>query len=170
MHIEQLKTEGTTLDLPIDIAKSSKQFICNNKKTSTSATESNHPSRTPKLTYSETNEQEIGKIIDSRKLKPSASEGDVSSKIIKPCKNLKNNKRPIFLVSSFSTFLERVVLTRLLNYLKRYQLLTPRQHGFITERCSNTALAQPTETIINKVEEGHTVTSVLLDSARHLIA
>lgn len=49
------------------------------------ATEPNHPPQTPNLTFSENNEQEIRKIIDSLKSKSSAGDDEISSKIIKQC-------------------------------------------------------------------------------------
>lgn len=213
MHIEQLKVEDITLDSPTDIANHLNNFFATtadrtlkeiNRGTASPAIEPNHQPQIPRLTFFETNEQEVGNIIDSLKAKTSAGEDEISSKLIKQCKNevissltsiinkslaqgicpseLKiakiypkykngatNNAtsyRPISLISSFSKILERVILNRLLEHLTQHHLLTPRQHGFLKDRSTSTAIAQLTETVIGKLEKGHIATSILLDFSK----
>lgn len=74
--------------------------------------------------------------------------------------------RPISLTSTFSKILERVALTRLLTHLNHNQLLTARQHGFIKNRSTTTAIAQLIETIIDRLEEGKIATSIFLDFSK----
>ncbi len=162
------------------------------------------PHPIPNLQLYHTTEEEIKKVIDSMKSKSSAGEDDISSKIIKSCKDeiitplkelinksfdegtfpnsLKTSKvypkyksgqhteaanyRPISLISNFSKILERIALTRLLEHLQQHNLLTPNQHGFIRNRSTATALIQLVESIIDKLEQGHIATTVLLDFSK----
>ena len=164
----------------------------------------NHPHQIPNLQFYDTTEEEIKTIIDSMKAKTSAGEDDISSKIIKHCKdeiapalkdlinkslnkgvfpdNLKiakvyqkfkcgqkteaANYRPISLVSNFSKIVERVVLTRLLDHLQQHNLLTLKQHGFIKNRSTGTAVIQLVESVIDKLEKGCIVTTILLDFSK----
>lgn len=159
---------------------------------------------TTNLHFYDTNEQEIKKIIDSMKAKTSAGEDEISSKMIKHCKDeittplvtlinksfnegtfpdsLKTakvypkfksgktteaaNYRPISLISNFSKILERVVLNRLLEHLQHHNLLTPRQHGFIKNRSTATAIVQLVESIIDQLEQGYKTTTILLDFSK----
>uniref|UniRef100_A0A1B6K8M1 Reverse transcriptase domain-containing protein n=1 Tax=Graphocephala atropunctata TaxID=36148 RepID=A0A1B6K8M1_9HEMI len=76
------------------------------------------------------------------------------------------NYRPISLISCFSKILERVVLSRLTEHLQHYNLLTPRQHGFIKNRSTTTAVVQLIEGIIDKLEQGYLITSIMLDFSK----
>jgi hypothetical protein len=58
-----------------------------------------------------------------------------------------NNYRPISLLSSFSKILEKIVQTRLTNYLNAHNLITPQQFGF---RSGHSTL-HPMTLLLNKV-------------------
>lgn len=213
-HLAELKIGEEIISSPTDIANHLNNFFVTiadktlsqnlNGKPPTPVTDRNNQPQTQILTFTQTNKQEIGRIIDSLKSKTSAGEDEMSSKIIKKCKNeiitpltdiinksltqgtfpslLKLAKvypkyksgptneptsyRPISLTSTFSKIMERVVLARLLNHLRQHCLLTPRQHGFVKDRSTTTAIAQLTETIINNMEEGNITTSIFLDFSK----
>uniref|UniRef100_A0A1B6GU06 Reverse transcriptase domain-containing protein n=1 Tax=Cuerna arida TaxID=1464854 RepID=A0A1B6GU06_9HEMI len=76
------------------------------------------------------------------------------------------NYRPISLVSTFSKVIEKIVLTRLLNYLTHHNLLTEQQHGFTKNRSTTTALISFIEHIIDQVEAKNTTTAILLDFSK----
>jgi hypothetical protein len=58
-----------------------------------------------------------------------------------------NNYRPISLLSSFSKILEKIVQTRLTNYLDTHNLITPQQFGFR----SGHSTTHPMTLLLNKV-------------------
>ncbi|KAG8324947.1 hypothetical protein J6590_108346 [Homalodisca vitripennis] len=213
-QLEDLKIGEELIHSPTNIANHLNNFFVTiadktlsqnlNGKPPTPITGPNRQPQIPLLTFAGTNEQEIGKIIDTLKSKTSAGEDEMSSKIIKKCKkeiitpltdiinksltqgtfpsqlklakvypkykggptNEPSSYRPISLISTFSKILERVVLNRLLTHLKQHHLLTPRQHGFVKNRSTTTAIVQLIETIISNMEEGNITTSILLDFSK----
>jgi hypothetical protein len=52
------------------------------------------------------------------------------------------NYRPISLTSVFSKLLERVVYRQMLNYLNKYKLISPHQHGFLAKHSTCTQLLE----------------------------
>lgn len=59
-----------------------------------------------------------------------------------------------------------MVLNRLLEHLQRHNLLTPKQHGFIRNRSTTTAVTQLIESIIDNLEQGYIATTILLDFSK----
>lgn len=74
--------------------------------------------------------------------------------------------RPISLLPTFSKIIEKIALNRLLLHLEHNNLLTKYQHGFLKGRSTTTALIQLIENLIDKLEEGHMVTSLYLDFSK----
>lgn len=213
LGIEEIDVDGEMTHSPVKIAKHLNQYF------STIAEKTLDQNRTNELAYAieqtsnhpiqnlflyDTTFKEINEIIDGMKPKSSAGEDDISSKIIKHCKNsitvplteiinkslrqgifpnsLKLAKvypkhksgttteassyRPISLTSNISKILERVVLKRLLDHLRHHNILTSRQHGFMKNRSTTTAITQLVELILDELEQGSAVTSILLDFSK----
>lgn len=76
------------------------------------------------------------------------------------------NYRPISLLPTVSKIFEKIVLKRLIDHLTQNDLLNERQHGFISGRSTNTALADLVEFIINNLDMGNTVSSTFLDLSK----
>jgi hypothetical protein len=65
-----------------------------------------------------------------------------------------NNYRPISILPAFSKILERVILVRILSFLKKHNLMSPCQHGFTQGKSTNSALVEFMERIIDEVDKG----------------
>lgn len=76
------------------------------------------------------------------------------------------NYRPISLLPSISKVIEKIILTRLLKYLIENQLLTDKQHGFISGKSTTTAIIDLVDYIIDNMEIGNTITSLYLDLSK----
>lgn len=79
---------------------------------------------------------------------------------------LVENYRPISILSTFSKIIELTMLKRLMEHLENYNILTNQQHGFLRGKSTTTAIAQLTERIIDNLEDGATVTALLLDFSK----
>lgn len=77
-----------------------------------------------------------------------------------------SNYRPISLIPTFSKVMERVVLKRLMDYCRQHSLLTDSQHGFLKGRSTTSAIIQLAEFIIDNLDTGNLVTTVLLDFSK----
>lgn len=76
------------------------------------------------------------------------------------------NYRPISILPTISKVIEKILLTQLITHLTTYNILTRQQHGFIKGRSTTTAIVQLTEYIIDQLEEGTSVTAMLLDFSK----
>uniref|UniRef100_A0A1B6LDU6 Reverse transcriptase domain-containing protein n=1 Tax=Graphocephala atropunctata TaxID=36148 RepID=A0A1B6LDU6_9HEMI len=76
------------------------------------------------------------------------------------------NYRPISQISTFSKVIEKIVLTRLLNYMTHNHVLTNQQHGFTKNKSTSTALISFIEYVIDQVEAKNTTTAILLDLSK----
>lgn len=77
-----------------------------------------------------------------------------------------SNYRPISLLSTFSKIIEKITLNRLLQHIKTFNMLTVHQHGFTAGRSTVTALISLIEGLIDNIEAGNTVTTILLDYSK----
>uniref|UniRef100_A0A1B6J5A1 Reverse transcriptase domain-containing protein n=1 Tax=Homalodisca liturata TaxID=320908 RepID=A0A1B6J5A1_9HEMI len=77
-----------------------------------------------------------------------------------------SNYRPISLIPTFSKVIEQVVLRRLLNHCEQEKLLSASQHGFLKGRSTTTAIIELVEFIIDHLESGQLVTSIMLDFSK----
>ncbi len=76
------------------------------------------------------------------------------------------NYRPISLISTFSKIIEKIALSRMLSHLKRLDLITKNQHGFLKGRSTITALATLIEHVTDHLEDQQYVSAVLLDYSK----
>uniref|UniRef100_A0A1B6LG11 Reverse transcriptase domain-containing protein n=1 Tax=Graphocephala atropunctata TaxID=36148 RepID=A0A1B6LG11_9HEMI len=76
------------------------------------------------------------------------------------------NYRPISILPTISKIIEKILLNQLITHLSTHDILTAQQHGFFRGRSTTTALVQLTEFIIDQLEEGTTVTAMLLDFSK----
>lgn len=74
-----------------------------------------------------------------------------------------SNYRPISLLSSISKIFEKIVKTRLCNYLDNNNILSDSQHGFRKGRSTVDAIAKLTEYIMVQNDKGKKVISVFVD-------
>ena len=68
----------------------------------------------------------------------------VAKTVVIPKKNpldVKKNWRPITLASLLGVMVEKTVSAQLMDYVEKYQFLSPRQHGFRPRVSINTAIA-----------------------------
>lgn len=151
-----------------------------------------------------TTPEEVLHTITSLKSKPSAGVDELTSTLLKHCRNeivsplchiinlsfsqgifptkLKvakvfpkykkgtitsvENYRPISILPTISKVVEKILLNQLITHLTTHNILTTQQHGFLRGKSTTTAIVQLTEFIIDQLEEGTTVTAMLLDFSK----
>jgi hypothetical protein len=74
-----------------------------------------------------------------------------------------SNYRPISVLPSISKILEKLINTRLLNYLSKHGLLSPTQYGFRRGKCTEDAILALTSLITGNVDSGNRCLAVFLD-------
>ena len=77
-----------------------------------------------------------------------------------------NNYRPVSLLCTLSKVLERVMYSRLIEYLETFKILLDNQFGFRKWHSSYMALMQLTDQLIKSLEKGETVIGVFLDFSK----
>ena len=73
------------------------------------------------------------------------------------------NYRPISITSIVVRTLERIIKTKLVQYLDRNNLISPDQHGFRSKRSTVTQLLEYLEDITSSLDSGEPVDAVYLD-------
>lgn len=81
-------------------------------------------------------------------------------------RGLPSNFRPISLLSIFSKLLEKLVNKRLINYLDKYELLSPNQFGFRRGKSTEDAVLLLTNTVSSALDNGQSCMGVFLDLAK----
>lgn len=74
-----------------------------------------------------------------------------------------SNYRPISLLPSISKIIEKIVLSRLLDFFKKNNLFPDNQHGFVKGKSTSTALVKIVEYLIKALDRGDTTTAIFLD-------
>ena len=77
-----------------------------------------------------------------------------------------NNYRPVSLLCTLSKVLERVMYSRLIEYLETFKILFDNQFGFRKWHSSYMALMQLMDQLIKSLEKGETVIGVFLDISK----
>lgn len=77
-----------------------------------------------------------------------------------------SNYRPISLLSSVSKILEKLINTRLINYLEKHKLLSDSQFGFRRARSTSDAVHAVTDFVATNLDEGRKCMAVFLDLAK----
>ena len=74
-----------------------------------------------------------------------------------------NNYRPISLLPTISKIIERHVVNKLNDYLKKTNILMDRQSGFRQHHSCQTALIKLVDSWLTAIDDGHIIGSVFLD-------
>ena len=69
-------------------------------------------------------------------------------------KNDLNNYRPISILSSLSKIFEKIVYTRLIKFLDKFNILDSSQYGFRKKRTTCMTVLDLTENIYDAIEKG----------------
>lgn len=94
------------------------------------------------------------KILKKSIVVPIYKKGDV---------NEITNYRPISLLSVFSKVFEKIVLTRIMDYLDKFKLLNSAQHGFRTGRSTQTAALSFVESVYECLDSNFCVAGLFFD-------
>jgi hypothetical protein len=78
-------------------------------------------------------------------------------------KNLISNYRPISLLTSFSTILEKVIYRRLCKHLVNNNILTNEQFGFRANSSTDKAICRLLDHILMALNDGHNVGGIFCD-------
>lgn len=74
-----------------------------------------------------------------------------------------NNYRPISVLTAISKVLEKLLNSRLTNYLNKYNLLSPSQYGFQQGKSTEDAVTALTSLIVDQMDQGKKSIAVFLD-------
>ena len=77
-----------------------------------------------------------------------------------------NNYRPISLLSTLSKVFERVIFNRIMNFLIKYNILCPNQHGFLHNKSTLTATVHIVEKIYKAIDKKMYVVGIFFDLAK----
>lgn len=81
-------------------------------------------------------------------------------------RNRVNNYRPIAVLPAISKILERILNKRLVDYLEKYNLLSPSQYGFRAGKSTSDAVHDLTNHIVTNLDGGKKVLGIFLDLAK----
>ena len=91
---------------------------------------------------------------------------NISAIFKKGSRNLAENYRPISLTSIVCKMMETLIRDELMQHLQEKNLLSPKQHGFISGRSTVTQLLNYLDKCIASTVDGHMVDSIYLDFAK----
>ena len=81
-------------------------------------------------------------------------------------KNDLNNYRPISILPLMSKIFEKIVYKQLYCYLEHFNLLSPAQFGFRSNRSTVQAVMDHLEYVYNNLDEGNSVLSIFMDFSK----
>ena len=84
----------------------------------------------------------------------------------KGSRNLPENYRPISLTSIVCKMMESLIRTRILEHLRDRNLLSIKQHGFISGRSTITQLLNYLDKCTKSISEGNIIDAVYMDFAK----
>lgn len=77
-----------------------------------------------------------------------------------------SNYRPISLIINFAKIFEKIIKTRIVNYLKKYNLLSKNQYGFTEGKSTEDAICALTSHIYKALDESKPSICIFLDLAK----
>ena len=81
----------------------------------------------------------------------------------KGARNLVSNYRPVSLTSIFSKMMESLIKDHIMNYLTRYNLISPYQFGFTPGRSCTTQLLHVLDYLTKHLDNGYSIEMIYLD-------
>lgn len=82
------------------------------------------------------------------------------------CRQEINNYRPISLLSAFSKIFEKIITSRLVNFLEHNKVLTEFQHGFRSSHSTETAILQFVNNVYKYLERKSYLIGVFIDLSK----
>ena len=89
--------------------------------------------------------------------------GKVSPLYKKGVKNDNNNYRPITVLIQFNQIFERLISKRMISFFERFELFTKKQFGFLKKHCTEHAILDLKEYVINNLENKEITAVLFLD-------
>lgn len=91
--------------------------------------------------------------------------------IVKPIfkegeKQFCGNYRPISITSTISKIFEKLILTRMLKFLVKHNILSPSQHGFIKKKNTTTAIFSLLNHVVKELDIGKCVSGLFFDLSK----
>lgn len=74
-----------------------------------------------------------------------------------------SNYRPIAILSVINKIVEKIIVNQMSNFLEKHNIISDAQHGFRRGRSTSTALAQFTDYVNNRLNEGKFVAAIFID-------
>ena len=77
--------------------------------------------------------------------------------------NEKNNYRPITVLTQFNQLFERLLSKRFLNFFEKHDIITKKQFGFLKKHCTEHAILDLKEFLMNKLDQKEITAVLFLD-------
>lgn len=77
-----------------------------------------------------------------------------------------NNYRPISVLSTLSKILEKIINNRLIKYLNKYHIISDRQFGFRSGKCTEDAVLELTNTVVGNFNSKLKTIGIFLDLSK----
>jgi hypothetical protein len=77
-----------------------------------------------------------------------------------------NNYRPIAITSSFSKIFEKIIYSRIINYLAKYNVISESQHGFLKGKSTTTAIFNLLQSIYQSIDDKSFVLGLFYDLSK----
>ena len=89
--------------------------------------------------------------------------GEVAPVYKKGEKNVNDNYRPITVLTQFNQLFERLLSKRLMNFFEKFNIITKKQFGFLKKHCTEHAILDLKEYIINNLDKKQVTAVLYLD-------
>ena len=108
----------------------------------------------------------FNKTLETGEIPADWKKGRISSIFKKGAKNRAENYRPISLTSIVCKLMEKFIKQEILDYLLENDLLSKKQHGFISGRSTVTQLLRYLDDCIEEISDGSVVDAIYLDFSK----
>ena len=89
--------------------------------------------------------------------------GEVAPVYKKDEKNDNDNYRPITVLTQFNQLFERLLSKRFINFFEKFNIITKKQFGFLKKHCTEHAILDLKEYIIDNLDKKHVTAVLYLD-------
>ena len=100
---------------------------------------------------------ELGYYPDAMKI------GQVAPLYKKGDQNKETNYRPITVLTQFNQIFEHLLSKRYLSFFEKFNIITKKQFGFLKKHCTEHAILDLKEYIMNKLDDRHVMAVLFLD-------
>ena len=108
----------------------------------------------------------FNKSLESSEIPDEWKKGKITALFKKGSKKVASNYRPVSLTSIVCKCLEKIVLERIISFMKNEKLFSNRQYGFISGRSTQLQLLEVLDKWTEALDKGHSIDCVYMDYAK----